>query len=100
MPVADPGAMTYADQASSVQVKITVYRQLFESLAAGLRQHDLDPLGALRQLKPKERQLVHDRLADEDDLLLVATDRYIGEGFDCPRLDTLFLPSPLRTPNA
>jgi superfamily II DNA or RNA helicase len=66
-----------------------------QSLAAGLRQHDLDPLVLYGSLKSKERQLVHDRLADDGHLLLVATDRYIGEGFDCPRLDTLFLTFPI-----
>ncbi|HEY7489135.1 MAG TPA: helicase-related protein [Streptosporangiaceae bacterium] len=66
-----------------------------QSLAAGLRQHDLDPLVLFGSLKSKERKLVHDRLSEEGQLLLVATDRYIGEGFDCPRLDTLFLTFPI-----
>ncbi len=31
----------------------------------------------------------------EEELLLIATGQYLGEGFDCPRVDTLFLAFPV-----
>ena len=46
----------------------------------------------------KQRQAVADRLASiprDEELVLVATGKYIGEGFDDPRLDTLFLTLPV-----
>jgi superfamily II DNA or RNA helicase len=46
----------------------------------------------------KERTAVAERLdaIPEDEVLLVlATGRYVGEGFDCARLDTLFLAMPV-----
>jgi superfamily II DNA or RNA helicase len=69
-----------------------------EALADGLRGHGLTPLVLHGGLKPKQRRDVHGRLAENNQVLLVATDRYIGEGFDCPRLDTLFLTFPVSAP--
>ncbi|MDZ7762045.1 MAG: DEAD/DEAH box helicase family protein [Desulfovermiculus sp.] len=46
----------------------------------------------------KKRQAVAEKLTaipDTEERLLIATGRYIGEGFDDARLDTLFLVSPL-----
>jgi superfamily II DNA or RNA helicase/very-short-patch-repair endonuclease len=46
----------------------------------------------------KQRQAVADRLASipgDQERVVVATGKYIGEGFDDPRLDTLFLTLPV-----
>src|SRR5713101_3263538 len=49
-------------------------------------------------MSPKERRDVKERLSaisDVEERLVLATGRYIGEGFDDARLDTLFLPLPV-----
>lgn len=46
----------------------------------------------------KEKRLKMDRLqsiSKEEALVIIATGKYVGEGFDCPRLDTLFLALPV-----
>jgi len=46
----------------------------------------------------KQRQAIADKLAsipEEVPRIIVATGSYIGEGFDDPRLDTLFLTTPI-----
>lgn len=51
--------------------------------------------GGMRQ---KERRLISEKLAnikDEEERVIVATGRYLGEGFDDARLDCLFLALPV-----
>jgi len=47
-------------------------------------------------LPVKERQSLTERLQAGQVKVLIATGQLIGEGFDCPRLETLFLVTPIR----
>ncbi|NQE86042.1 DEAD/DEAH box helicase [Nocardia terpenica] len=50
-------------------------------------------------MKASERRNVQTQIdSAETPLLIVGTTSYIGEGFDCPRLDTLFLAAPVTFP--
>ncbi|MGH8908176.1 MAG: DEAD/DEAH box helicase [Egibacteraceae bacterium] len=67
-------------------------------LAEQLRLLGRDPFVLKGGMGKKARARVFDSIAasaSHGGLLLVATGPHLGEGFDCPRLDTLFLAFPL-----
>jgi superfamily II DNA or RNA helicase len=79
-------------------VVLTRWVSHVESLCDGLRAHGLDPLVLHGRLGHKQRAATIARLADrpaDAPILLVATASFVGEGFDCPPLDTVFLAFPL-----
>ena len=69
-----------------------------QALVDHLRDLGLDPLMLHGGLNRTQKRAVHARLIVDKQVLLIATDRYIGEGFDCPRLDTAFLTFPVSAP--
>lgn len=61
-----------------------------------LRAAGHDPVGLRGGMGANQRREALERLRPGDgSLLVVATGPYVGEGFDCPALDTLFLAAPI-----
>ena len=77
---------------------LTQWTDHLDALATELRQQGIEPLILQGGLGKKARAAVIDQLnADPAPTgqLLLATGSYLGEGFDSPSLDTLFLAFPL-----
>ena len=69
-----------------------------DHFAAKLAEHGLQPVVLKGGMGARERAAASERLTPDPDgppLLVVATGHFIGEGFDCPALDTLFLAGPV-----
>lgn len=69
-----------------------------DDLAARLRAHRAHPMILQGGMSAADRRAVVARLDDAragDGLLVIGTTPYIGEGFDAPALDTLFLAAPI-----
>jgi superfamily II DNA or RNA helicase len=67
----------------------------FATRLAGLVKHIIVLKGGMGA---KQRRAISEKMAaipDEEERVLLATGRYVGEGFDDSRLDTLFLASPI-----
>lgn len=72
---------------------LTQWRTHLESLCRQLTAHGLEPLVLRGGLGKRARADALARLNDPANrpFVLLATGSYIGEGFDCPALDALFL---------
>lgn len=69
-----------------------------DHLATALAEQGHDPVVLKGGMGAKQRAAANERLVPTDDgppLLVVATGHFVGEGFDCPALDTLFLAGPV-----
>ena len=77
---------------------LTTWKAHLDSFRSRFEAVGLEPVVFTGAMKAKERQAAVDRLSNSDDaqpLLVLGTGSYIGEGFDCPKLDTLFLAAPI-----
>ena len=52
-------------------------------------------IGSDKQKEKREKMTALQNVPDDEDVVVVATGKYIGEGFDSPRLDTLLLAMPI-----
>ena len=69
-----------------------------DSLANLLKPHCTNVIVLIGSESTKDKRMKMERLnqlSANDPLVIIATGKYIGEGFDCPRLDTLFLALPV-----
>ena len=66
------------------------HAEIINQLLVEKEIHSVILRGAMRA---KERKTANEQLSDAQ--VVVATGRYVGEGFDLPRLDTLFLSMPI-----
>jgi superfamily II DNA or RNA helicase len=76
---------------------LTQWTAHVDAFADALRSKGFDPVVLRGGMGAKARRAALARLAPtgEAPLLVVATGPYVGEGFDCPALDTLFLAAPI-----
>jgi superfamily II DNA or RNA helicase len=77
---------------------LTQWLDHLDRLASALRDQGHDPVVLRGGMGAKARAAALARLEPDPagkPLLAVATGSYIGEGFDCPALDTLFIAAPL-----
>ena len=77
---------------------LSEWREHCRALAAQLGDRGKSPVVLDGSVKKKARRAILSEIREarpEADLLIVATGQYLGEGFDCPQIDTLFLAFPV-----
>lgn len=88
-------AAIVAGRSPLVLTERTAHVEFFAQKLAGFSKHVIALKGGMGR---KHLKAVMDKLhsiPDEDERVIIATGKYIGEGFDDSRLDTLFLTMPV-----
>lgn len=78
-----------------ILTNLTSHVRLLAEMLSPYANHVITLVGAD---STKEKRLAMEQLQaipDSESMVIIATGKYIGEGFDYPRLDTLFLVSPI-----
>ncbi len=82
---------------------LTTWIDHLNAIAERLRTAGKSVVVLSGQMKARQRREISEQLAnhtaDTEPLLIVGTSSFIGEGFDCPALDTLFLAAPITFKN-
>lgn len=82
---------------------LTTWIDHLKAIAERLRAAGKSVVVLSGQMKARERREISEQLAnhtaDTEPLLIIGTGSFIGEGFDCPVLDTLFLAAPITFKN-
>jgi superfamily II DNA or RNA helicase len=82
---------------------LTTWIDHLNVIAERLRTTGKDVVVLSGQMKARQRREISEQLANHTakagPLLIVGTSSFIGEGFDCPALDTLFLAAPITFKN-
>ncbi|MGB0281736.1 MAG: TOTE conflict system archaeo-eukaryotic primase domain-containing protein [Neptuniibacter sp.] len=80
-------------QQSKHPIVLTERREHAETINAMLLDKEVDSVVLKGAMRASERKDVEEHLPTAQ--VVVATGKYVGEGFDLPRLDTLFLAMPI-----
>ena len=80
-------------QQSKHPIVLTERREHAETINAMLLDKEVDSVVLKGAMRTSERKAVEEQLPTAQ--VVVATGKYVGEGFDLPRLDTLFLAMPI-----
>jgi len=79
-------------------ILITERREHLEMFAERFRPFVRNAVVFKGSMGHRQRMMIHEQLngiRDDDERLIIATGKYLGEGFDDARLDTLFLTLPI-----
>ncbi|GAA1496730.1 DEAD/DEAH box helicase family protein [Paeniglutamicibacter kerguelensis] len=94
--IVDDVCTAYAGGAKALV--LSTWKRHLDLLATGLRERGIEPVILTGELKGRERTAAIAEIeatATESPIVVLGTGSLIGEGFDAPALDTLFLAAPI-----